>query len=110
MGEAYIRQLKDLDSALKNYTLKMKQLRDQKKQVNSNLYNFMIKHNLEEYQGIKLQKITPKEKVKRKKAKEKKEDALKLFYEIGIQNPESFWESLQKTQKPKTEEGEEDNT
>ena len=98
-GEAYIRQIGGIDEALKRLNTETKTLREKKKTAKRRLYEWMKSRGLEEFQGYKLTKITPKPKLPRKKAKEKKEDALRLFKEIGVDDPEELWTAFQHTQK-----------
>lgn len=98
-GEGYVRQIKDIDSALKRMNEQTKTLRSQRNQAKQRLYQWMKARGYEEYEGYNLNKIVPKPKVPRKKAKEKKEDAMKLFKEIGVNDPEELWTAFQNTQK-----------
>lgn len=94
----YLRQIKELDQALKRYNLKTKELREKKKLAQHRLYKYMARRELDEYEGIRISSIAPKEKKIRKKAKDKKQDAIRLFAEAGIPDPVSFWDDFQSTQ------------
>jgi hypothetical protein len=74
-------------------------MRKKKADVQMKLYAWMVKHNLDEYGGYKTSKLAPKKK-SRKNAKDKKQDALRLFSDIGVDDPETLWMEFQKTQKP----------
>ena len=102
----YIRQIKSIDDTLKRLNAETKSLRKQKKVSQERLYSWMIKRNVEEYEGFKIEKLAPKPKARRKKEKDKREDALRLFGEVGINDPDAFWESFKATQKALPEEGE----
>jgi hypothetical protein len=97
--DAYIREIKSIDEALKRLNDHAKLLRDKKKKACTHLYNYMYYHNVNEYQGYKQNKLAPKEKTPRKKAKEKREDAYRFLRDAGVIDPEEFWKSLQATQK-----------
>jgi len=98
-GEGYVRQIKDIDSALKRLNEQTKGLRLQRSQAKQRLYQWMKARGREEYEGYHIDKIAPKPKAPRKKAKEKKDDALRLFKDIGVDDPEELWSAFQNTQK-----------
>jgi hypothetical protein len=97
---SYVREIKSINDELKRLRERTKKLNAQKKLTEKYLYDAMGRFHYEEYEGIKRDKIKPKDRIKRLKAAEKKEAALRLFHEQGIPDPYSFWESLQETQKP----------
>jgi len=98
-ADAYVSKIKTLDETIKRYNKLLKKLREQKKESQGHLYAYMVRRSLDEYKGIKLAKIAPKEAPIRKKQKDKKNDAIQLFNEIGIPDPEGFWHDFQETQK-----------
>lgn len=98
-GEGYVRQIKDIDEALKRLNAQTKQLRAQKLTAKTRLYEWMKKREYDEYEGYKLAKIAPKPKIPRKKAKDKKADALRLFAEAGANDPEELYQAFLATQK-----------
>jgi hypothetical protein len=98
-ADSYIRQIKDVDAALKRLNVQAKELRKKKKEAQSRLHSWMEKNKVEEYGEISLKKITPKPPAKRKPAKKKKDDAIRLFSQIGVNDPEELWEEFQRTQK-----------
>ena len=98
-AKGYVDEIKKLEKEIKRTNEYLKKLRERKKVCESNLYKIMEKNNEEELFGVKINKVKPKEKKIRKKASDKKKDAINLFYEIGIPDPKSFWEEFQKTQK-----------
>ena len=97
-GEGYVRRLRSISEALDRTNKHARELRAQKNEAKVLLHSWMIARGLEEYEGYKINKLVSK-KVPRKPSKEKKEDAMRLFGEAGIADPEGFWEELQKTQK-----------
>lgn len=105
--EGYVRNLKSINESIKRHSDQLKTLREKKKAAEDRLYRYMSKNNLDEYQGYKISKLTPKKKIKRKPEKEKKQDAIDLFCQNGIQDPETFWEQLKSTQKYKDPEANE---
>jgi hypothetical protein len=104
LPEGYVRQIKSLDEALHRHNEQTKNIREQRNKAKERLYKWMKSHNLEEYQGYKLNKLAPRPKVPRKKTREKKEDALRLFTNIGVDDPEELWVAFQRTQKLMVEE------
>jgi hypothetical protein len=98
-GDAYIGEINSINSALKQYGKSCRELRKQRKLAVERLYSWMKSNRLDEFKTYKLDKIAPKPQVQRKKAKEKKEDAIRLFIETGIADPEGYWDAFQKTQK-----------
>ena len=112
LGDRYVKQLQDLDSTIKRLNKTISDARKKKKDTQKHLYAWMVKNNVDKLGGYTVKKIAPKlHKAKRKPPKQKKEDALKLFNEIGITDPEAFWEEFEKTQKvilPEGEEGQND--
>jgi len=98
-GEGYIRQISSIDEALKRLNAETKALRTQRTLTKQRLYEWMKSRRLDEYQGYNIDKIVPKPKIPRKKAKEKKEDAMRLFKDIGVDDPEELWVAFQNTQK-----------
>ena len=98
-ADGYIRQISSIDEALKRLNGETKQLRKQRAIAKQRLYEWMKARGHEEYHGYRLTKIAPKPKIPKKKAKEKKEDALRLFKDIGVDDPEEFWNAFQNTQK-----------
>ena len=97
-GDSYVRQLQNIDAAIKRLNLELKKARTKKKLVHENFYKWMNRNGYDNYNGIKASKLEPKQ-IPRKKQKEKKEAAIQLFSEIGIPDPEDFWFQFQTTQK-----------
>lgn len=105
-AEGYVRQIKSLDDALRRHNEQTKIIRVQRTKAKERLYKWMKSNNQDEYQGYKIDKLAPRPKVPRKKTKEKKEDALRLFSTIGVDDPEELWIAFQRTQKITIEEPE----
>ena len=59
----------------------------------------MKNHEMQRVGKYTIKKVEPKESVKRKPLKQKKNDAIELFYRIGIPDPEGFYNDFQATQK-----------
>lgn len=98
--DAYIREIESIDEALKRVNKHAKELRAKKNASRERLYKWMEHNHVEEYKGYTTKKLAPKPKIKRKKPKEKKESAVRLFSEIGVDDPEALWEAFLETQKP----------
>ncbi len=100
-GKSYAKALTNITENIKKINIEAKKLRNDKIATQKLLYEWMERMNIDEYEGYKRQKIKPKEKPKiiRKKKKDKVEDALRLFRDIGIPDPEEFYAEYQATQK-----------
>lgn len=59
----------------------------------------MTEHELEKYEGVTINSIRPSDIRRRKPEKEKKRDAIELFRNIGIGDPEEFYVEFKATQK-----------
>lgn len=101
MGEVYIVQVKSADKALKDATARMKKLREQREQANARLYAWMVRNHLEEYEGIKISKVKPKQKRPRKKLAQKRQETIMVLTTMGVENPEHAWEKIQEVVKNK---------
>lgn len=108
LADSYIRQMTDIDSALKRLNAKTSELRKQKKEATQRLYSWMEKNGVETYSNINIKKIAPKQRAKKKPPKKRKEDAINLFSKIGINDPEELWEELQRTQQLEQEQPEQE--
>jgi hypothetical protein len=99
MSHPATREFLAIQKELQRLNIITKKLRQQQDQAKQRVYRYMVAHNLEEIDGVTLKKVAPKEKFPRKKKSEKVNDALKLFRESGLTDPEGFWNELQKTQR-----------
>jgi hypothetical protein len=107
--EAYTREIKSINFEIKRSNTRLDTLRSQRKQKQDFLYKYMIDHNMEKYEGVTINSIRPKELNKRKPEIEKKKDAIELFTQEGIIDPEDFYTKLKNTQKFRTK-NTDDNT
>ena len=100
-GKGYVKELKTLNEEIKRLNIEKKNMQIEKKNTEMRLHDWMSRSHIDEYEGYKKEKLRPKEKQKfiRKKKKEKVEDAMRLFRNIGIPDPETFWLEFQGTQK-----------
>ncbi len=98
-ANSYVRQIKECDNAIKRLNRQSKDARTKKKLAQQHLAKWMEKNNVDTYEGISFKKIAPKPPSKRKPAKQKKLDAIRLFADIGANDPEGLWEDFQRTQK-----------
>lgn len=96
---SYVRNLAKIKDSEKRCTSQLKELRQKKKQTEQRLYEYMKKNNLDNFEGYKASKLAPKPKKMVKKKSEKDQDALKIISDVGISDPELFWETLKATQK-----------
>lgn len=95
----YYNEIKSLDKEIKRLNTQTRKLREQKKRAQSHLYEWMVAHDIEKYENISLKSIEPKDRRRQKPKKLRKNDAVQLFYQTGIPDPEGFWEEFQRTQK-----------
>ena len=113
-GDSYVRQVQSIDESLTRLNHKVKELRKKKKEAEERLYVWMQRNGHEKYDKYTIQKLQPKPKSKRKPKKEKRQDAIKLFSDIGIDDPESFLQEFERTQKyienVENDDGENDET
>ena len=100
----YLYEIYGIDAELKRINERSKQLRSQKKRCMTGLYNYMISQGIDRVidgkKVITINQCDPnKKRAKIKPKKQKKEDAIYLFREIGIPNPEEFYMEFEQTQK-----------
>lgn len=96
---AYASEIHSINSELKRMNTKSKKLREQKKKASLGLYNYMVKNHLDEYSGIKLSSIEPKQKKQTKSKNRKKEDAIVALCQLGVRNPEEIYQTILEAQK-----------
>lgn len=97
----YVREIKSMKDEIKRTNERMKALRLQLKTTQTHLYNYMVAHNLEEFENIKAAKIKPVAKPKQKTKAQKRQEGVELFYTIGVPDPETLYEQFLSTQKAK---------
>ncbi len=97
--DAYVRNLKTMDAAIKKFNAQLKSIKQQREVTRERLYRYLVRNNLEEYGGYKAKSIAPKTKIPVKKKAEKEADALRLFREVGIDDPDAFLVAFHATQK-----------
>lgn len=95
----HIEQIRKLNDEAKRISLRLKQLREEKKKHERYVYSYMVKTNVQEYKGFKRARLEPKAKVKRTPKKLKEARAYDLCLRTGIPDPKSFMEQLRETQK-----------
>jgi hypothetical protein len=101
-GKSYCKTIKSINAELLRMTKTKNLLMDEKKKTEEKLYYWMKKNGVEELDGIKIEKIKPKEKVLmvRKKKKEKEDDAIRILMETGIPDPVEVYKKIQISSKP----------
>ena len=102
--DAYIREINSLDQEIKRLNARLKILRNQKKDKQKLLYKYMIKNKLESYGGKTIASIRPRDTIHRKTEKQKKQEAIILLREAGIEDPESFYNEFKEKLKSKPDE------
>jgi hypothetical protein len=100
--DAYVREISSLDDEIKRLNGKLRTLREQKKTKQDLLYKYMMKNRIEKYSGITAKSIRPREQRPRKPESQKKSDAIDLFTQIGVENPEELYKEFKLTQKYQT--------
>jgi len=96
----YVHEILSLRKEIKRLNEHMKTLRDQKNLTEGRLYQYMNKNGIEKLDGITINSIKPRsEHLPRKKKSEKKRDAVELFQQIGVSDPEGLWTEFQATQR-----------
>lgn len=96
---AYVREIKSLNAEIKRLNTRLRKLRAQRKEKQTLLHGYMEKNNLQKYEGITIKSIRPRSSIPRKPEIAKKNDAIDLFREVGIPNPEAFYAEFKTTQK-----------
>lgn len=107
-SDSYIREMNSLDAEIKRSNTRTKSLREQRQRAKTNLYNYMVRHKLEQVSyGDKIIKIEqcspPKPRAKVKPKKLRTAEAIDLFRSAGIPDPEGFYTEFESTQKVKKE-------
>lgn len=97
--DGYVREINSIKQELKRLTQRSKMLRKQQAAAKLNLFHYMDRHGLTKYNGITIKSITPREKVRRKPQKQKQQDAIALFEEIGIPHAQEFYQEFLYTQR-----------
>ena len=98
-GKSYVNEIRSIDRELKILNARAKNLRLQKKASQGHLYKYMKTRNLEEFENIKIKSVAPKQPKPRKPLKARMTDAIDLFRDAGIPDPDGFWQEFQTTQK-----------
>ena|SRR5207253_7788400 len=100
-----VSEIKSIDTELCRLRDRIKLLTSEKLVAQKRLYDYMHARGLKTYDGILIEKIAPKGTlIPRMKQSEKKAAAIKLFEEVGIGEPFSFWDKLQQSQKRRIQE------
>ena len=110
-SDAYVQEIARIDEELKRISVHTKQLREQKARASLGLYHYMKSKGLEEVNNgkgvITINKCAPKQKKPRqtKPKAQRRLDTLSLLRDVGIPNPEDFYNELENVQKgtPKNE-------
>lgn len=96
---SYANALKSVNSELKRLKDEAKRLKVEKVNTERRLYRWLKANNETSFEGFTLEKLKPKAPVKRKKKADKINDGIALLREIGVPDPETFYEEFLKTQK-----------
>jgi|GEM_PF-3901155 len=94
--DSYIYTINSINDELKKLNSRCKSLRIQKKETEDHLKQEMKCRGIVEYKGIHIDNLV-KKRLPIKPKKEKREDAINLFRNTGIIQPEKLWEELEQT-------------
>jgi len=101
--QEYLVEINNIDNELKRINEHAKKLRAQKATTMGGLRQYMISNGLEQVSDgkktISLKKCEPMKKARSKPKKQKRSDAIQLFRDAGIPNPEKFYEEFEIAQK-----------
>ena len=103
-ADSYAREITSLDQEIKRLNAHLRGLRQQRKAAQERLYNHMNRNNLQKVGKITMRRVAPRKKTPRKPESIKRQDAIKLFKNIGVPQPEQFWREFKETQKYSTTE------
>lgn len=96
-----VNTIKRIDETLSRMNVEIKRLKEDKIKYQKELYRYMEARGITELAGIKIDKIKPKIpkiRAKKKKKKDRIKDALELCRDVGIPNPQEFYDAFLKTQ------------
>lgn len=96
---AYIKEIDSLTFEIKRLNTVLKKLRKQKRAAQTHLYNYMVRNKIEKYGGHTIKSVCPRQSRPRKSKSAKKADAIELFRQVGIVDPEKFFTEFNATQK-----------
>jgi len=97
--QSYVRNLTSINDSIKRHNQQLKILRAKKMDAQRRLHTYMVRNNLADFEGYNQTKIAPKVKLPVKKKADKKADAIRLFTDVGISDPEILLDAFQRTQK-----------
>lgn len=99
-----MRELKKINNEIKRYATLIKQLRDRKKNIETNILGYLQNN---QQTGIKLGDVIAVQKEKktheRKSKNEKKDEIVKLLENNGIRNADGLYSEILETMKGKEE-------
>lgn len=98
-ADSSVSEIESLTKEIKRLNDTLKGLREQRKQAQYRLYQWMEGTGTEKYRGYSKKKLAPRERAKAKPKSKKQNDAINLFRQIGIINPEDFYKEFQSTQR-----------
>jgi hypothetical protein len=100
IAESNAKQITSINKELDQLKKRQKELRNLKRKMEKELFDYMTKNNEKKILGVKMYEIKPKDRIERKGEKAKKKDAISLFKQTGIPDPNLFWTDLQKVLRP----------
>lgn len=100
-ADGYVSEINSLKQEIARLNAHLAKLRHQKKEAEKHLYNYMSRHGIEKLHGISIGSIKPRASTRKpvKPKKERKQEAIELFREVGIPDPVAFWQDFERTQR-----------
>lgn len=100
IADSYISEIQSISAEITRLNGELRNLREQKLKAQNHLLHRLKEMKVDEYKGYKISKLTPKERTKPKKKKEKLRDGIAYLRELGAPDPESAYMAIMSTQKP----------
>ena len=95
----YVAEMQNIDEELRRMRARSRQLQVRKKVLAQTLHDFMHRHNYAEFKGVRLKSIAPRPRRRRKPKREKRRDGVTLLRDIGVPDPERFYDQFSNTQR-----------
>jgi len=90
----YVSEIKSITKQISWYNKNIKDLRLKRLEAQNHLYDYMIDHSVVQIENIKIENVTPKITLKRKTAKQKREDGIRKLRGIGVPEPEKIYAEI----------------
>lgn len=94
----HARRIQKIDAEIKRLQARIKELRGEREKAAVMVVKAMDRTGVDEIEGVKRARVTPKQRAPLKPKKARDRDALALLSQIGVPNPERTWANLRATQ------------